>query len=212
MMKKIKYVPPKIFHKLFPGTIWESKIDKILFTFDDGPNPETTPIILEKLNEHSIKAIFFCVGENVKKYPELTKRIIDEGHLIGNHTISHKNINLLNIKANSSIAECSNIIEKTTGIEPKYFRPPHGRIGLLTQSMMKKNNLINVMWSLLTYDYKNNFNIVIFAADNFLSNNSLIVLHDNIKSKSIIAKSIDYIVETAKKKGFEIGEPDKCLK
>jgi len=211
-MKKLLYVPPKIIRILFPNTIWESKIDKILFTFDDGPNPETTPIILEKLNEHSIKAIFFCVGENVERYPDLAKQIIDEGHLIGNHTISHKNINLLNIKANSSIAECSNIIEKTTGIEPKYFRPPHGRIGLLTQSMMKKNNLINVMWSLLTYDYKNNFNIVIFAADNFLSNNSLIVLHDNIKSKSIIAKSIDYIVETAKKKGFEIGEPDKCLK
>ena len=211
-MKKLLYVPPKIIRILFPNTIWESKIDKILFTFDDGPNLETTPIILEKLNEHSIKAIFFCVGENVKKYPELTKRIIDEGHLIGNHTISHKNINLLNIKANSSIAECSNIIEKTTGIEPKYFRPPHGRIGLLTETLMKRNNLTNVMWSLLTYDYKSDFNIVIFAVNKYLNKNSIIVLHDSLKSEAIIEKSIDYIIEKTKQNGYEIGDPSKCLK
>ncbi|PIQ11426.1 MAG: polysaccharide deacetylase family protein [Ignavibacteriales bacterium CG18_big_fil_WC_8_21_14_2_50_31_20] len=212
MMKKVKYVPPKIFHKLFPGTIWESKVDKILFTFDDGPNPETTPIILEKLNEHSIKAIFFCVGENVERYPDLAKQIIDEGHLIGNHTISHKNINLLNIKANSSIAECSNIIEKTTGIEPKYFRPPHGRIGLLTETLMKRNNLTNVMWSLLTYDYKSDFNIVIFAVNKYLNKNSIIVLHDSLKSEAIIEKSIDYIIEKTKQNGYQIGDPSKCLK
>jgi len=211
-MKKVKYVPPKIFHKLFPGTIWESKVDKILFTFDDGPNPETTPIILEKLNEHSIKAIFFCVGENVERYPDLAKQIIDEGHLIGNHTISHKNINLLNIKANSSIAECSNIIEKTTGIEPKYFRPPHGRIGLLTETLMKRNNLTNVMWSLLTYDYKSDFNIVIFAVNKYLNKNSIIVLHDSLKSEAIIEKSIDYIIEKTKQNGYQIGDPSKCLK
>lgn len=212
MMKKVKYVPPKIFHKLFPGTIWESKVDKILFTFDDGPNPETTPIILEKLNEHSIKAIFFCVGENVERYPDLAKQIIDEGHLIGNHTISHKNINLLNIKANSSIAECSNIIEKTTGIEPKYFRPPHGRIGLRTETLMKRNNLTNVMWSLLTYDYKSDFNIVIFAVNKYLNKNSIIVLHDSLKSEAIIEKSIDYIIEKTKQNGYQIGDPSKCLK
>ena len=68
------------------------------------------------------------------------------------------------------------------------------------------------MWSLLTYDYKNDFNIVIFAIDKFLNKNSVIVLHDNIKSQAIIEKSIDYIVEKSKDKKFEIGEPDKCLK
>jgi len=212
MIKKAFYVPPKIIRWFFPSTIWESKIDKILFTFDDGPNPETTPIILKKLNAYSIKAIFFCVGENIEKYPILAKQIISEGHLIGNHTISHQNINLFNKNPNFSIAKCSEIIEKTVGIKPKYFRPPHGRIGFLTQSIMKKNILTNVMWSLLTYDYKNDFNIVIFAIDKFLNKNSVIVLHDNIKSQAIIEKSIDYIVEKSKDKKFEIGEPDKCLK
>jgi len=211
-MKKFLFVPPKIIRLFFPQTIWESKIDKILLTFDDGPNPKSTPIILEKLKEHSIKAIFFCVGENVQKYPNLAKQIIEEGHLIGNHTISHQDINLFNKNANHSISECSKIIENTVGIKPEYFRPPHGRIGLLTENLMRKNNLKNIMWSLLTYDYKNNFNIVIFAVDKYLRNNSVIVLHDSLKSVSIIAKSIDYIVEKAKKNRFEIGEPNKCLK
>jgi len=211
MIKKIKYVPPNIFQKLFPKTIWKSQIDKILYTFDDGPNPETTPIILNKLNEHSIKAIFFCVGENIIRYPDLAKQIVDEGHLIGNHTQSHKNINFFSLNANIAIAKCSEIIEDNVGIVPNYFRAPHGRIGLRTERLMKKNGLKNVMWSLLTYDYKNDINIVKFAVDNYLRENSIIVFHDSNKSKQIIGESIDLIVEKVKTNGYEIGEPAECL-
>lgn len=211
-MKKIKYVPPKLFLKLFPKTIWESQVDKILFTFDDGPNPATTQIILDKLNEHSIKAIFFCVGENIERYPELAKQIVEEGHMIGNHTQAHKNINFFNMKANMSIAECSNIIKERVGVESIYFRPPHGRIGLRTEKLMKQNGLKNVMWSLLTYDYKNDINIVKFAIDNYLRDNSIVVLHDSNKTKQIIGESIDLIVEKIKSNGYETGEPSECLK
>lgn len=212
MIRKIKYVPPKIFHYIFPKTTWKSKVNKILLTFDDGPNPETTPLILKKLNEHSIKAIFFCVGENVEKYHELSNQIIAEGHLIANHTYSHKDINMLAKNVDNSIAKCSVAIENATGTIPKYFRPPHGQIGFFTESIIAKQKLKNVMWSLLTYDYKNNFNIVSFVVDKYLESNSVIVLHDSLKSKLIIEKSIDLIYSTAKEKGFEIGEPLECLK
>ncbi len=211
-MKKIKYVPPLLFQKIFPKTIWESQVDKILFTFDDGPNPETTQIILAKLNEHSIKAIFFCVGENIERYPELAKQIVDEGHLIGNHTQTHKNINFFNREANSNIAKCSEIIKERVGMEPNYFRPPYGRIGLRTEKLMKQNGLKNVMWSLLTYDYKNDINIVKFAIEKYLRSNSIVVLHDSNKSKQIIGESIDFIVDRIKVSGYEIGEPAECLK
>lgn len=205
-------VPPKLFHKIFPKTIWEAKVDKILFTFDDGPNRETTSIILTKLKEHSIKGIFFCVGENIERYPDLAKQIVDEGHLIGNHTHSHKNINFFNKNVNSAIAKCSEVIRESVGVKPNYFRPPHGRIGLRTEKLMKQNGLKNVMWSLLTYDYKNDINIVKFTVNNFLRNNSIIVLHDSNKSKHIIAESIDFIVDKVKTNGYEIGEPSECLK
>ncbi len=212
MIKKIKYVPPKLFEKIFSKTIWKSQVSKVLFTFDDGPNPATTQIILDKLNEHSIKAIFFCVGENIARYPALAKRIIDEGHLIGNHTQSHKNINFFNRGANESIVKCSQIIEEFVGVNPNYFRPPHGRIGIRTEKLMKQNNLKNVMWSLLTYDYKNDIKIVRFAVDKYLRKDSIIVLHDSNKSKLIIEESINLIVEKIKSNGYEIGEPTECLK
>lgn len=211
-MKKLKFVPPKIFHLFFRKTIWNSQIEKILFTFDDGPNPETTPIILKKLEDNSIKAIFFCVGENVGRYPELVKAIIANGHTIGNHTQSHQNINFFNKNVNISIDNCSETIENIVGIRPSYFRPPHGRIGLLTESILKKHKLKNVMWSLLTCDYKNDINIVKFTVEKYLKNNSIIVLHDSLKSKSIIAESIDFIVKKAAENEFEIGDPAECLK
>ncbi|MCF6268815.1 MAG: polysaccharide deacetylase family protein [Melioribacteraceae bacterium] len=212
MTMKAKYVPPKIIRKIFPKTIWESGVDKILFTFDDGPNLETTQIILDKLDEHSIKSIFFCVGENVERYPNLAMQIIEEGHLIGNHTHTHKNINFFSKNANDNIVLCSQAIEQVSDSKPKYFRPPHGRVGLITEKLMKQNELKNVMWTLLTYDYKNDINIVKFAVDKYLKENSIIVLHDSKRSKHIIAESIDFIVDRIKSKGYKIGEPSECLK
>ncbi len=212
MIQKVKYVPPKIVCKLFRRTIWESAVDKILLTFDDGPTPEVTPIILNKLKEHSIKAIFFCVGENIEKYPELVKQIVTAGHTIGNHTMYHRNINCFNNSANLSISLCSQQIFDSIGSYPIYFRPPHGRIGLRTEKLMEQNNLKNIMWSLLTYDYKNDINIVKFAVDKYLTKNSIVVLHDSIKSGSIIEESIEHIVNKANRNGYEFGEPLECLK
>ena len=73
-------------------------------------------------------------------------------------------------------------------------------------------NLKAVMWSLLTYDYKNDFNIVKFAVRKYLEKNSIIVLHDSLKSKNIILESINYIVEESSRRGFQIGVPAECLK
>jgi peptidoglycan/xylan/chitin deacetylase (PgdA/CDA1 family) len=197
---------------MFRKTIWESNSKKILLTFDDGPNFETTPLILNKLNKHFIKAVFFCVGENVKENQALAKRIVEEGHTIANHTMSHKNINLFNGNVKEEIKRCSETIEEVTGESPKYFRPPHGRIGLKTEKILEQLSLKNVMWSLLTADYKNDFNILKFAVDNYLIENSIIVLHDSVKSGNIIEEAIDYIVDSANEKGYTFGDSSECLK
>ncbi|MCK5457074.1 MAG: hypothetical protein KAI45_08095, partial [Melioribacteraceae bacterium] len=107
---------------------------------------------------------------------------------------------------------CSKLLEEQSGIRPRYFRPPHGRFDLRTNMFMKRHNLTNVMWSLLTYDYKNDLNIVKFAVQNYITKNSIIVLHDSNKSKDIICASIDSIVEEVDKRGFEFGETSECLK
>ncbi len=90
---KYLYNPPTLLKQIFNDFYWDSSIGKVLLTFDDGPNPGTTEIILKKLNDEKIKALFFCVGDNVKKYPELVLQIKSEGHSFGNHTFNHKTLN-----------------------------------------------------------------------------------------------------------------------
>lgn len=210
---KYSYNPPFLVKKIFNNFIWNSYSSKMLLTFDDGPNPDTTETILKELNKHSIKSIFFCVGENLESYPSIAKEIISEGHEIGNHTQKHKKLTKLNRKEIiDSIGKVQEFSQNTLDYRIKFFRPPHGRFTLSTNNILKELNLINVMWSLLTNDYKNELNIVKFALTNYLDQDSIIVLHDNIICKDIIIDSINEVVEEANKKKYEIGKPSECLK
>lgn len=212
MINKYKYNPPLIFKKIFSEFYWDTINNKILLTFDDGPVPESTEIILSELSKHNIKALFFCVGDNVSKYPDLTNAIISEGHSIGNHTFNHKILKTLTEEQKvNQINSLNQLLKDKFDYEIKFFRPPHGRFQLSTYKLLKQYNLKNVMWSLLTYDYKNNFELVKFAVTNFLNKNSIIVLHDSIKSKNIIKDSISLIVDEASKKNFTFGVPVECL-
>ena len=210
---KFMYNPPFLIKKIFNVFQWDSIAAKPLITFDDGPNPKTTEIILNELNKHKIKTIFFCVGENLERYESLAKEIISEGHEIGNHTYKHKRIyRQAKNDVIESIGKVQNIAEEKLNYKIKYFRPPYGNYDLRTNSLLKKFGLQNVMWSLLTYDYKNDINIVKFALRKYLKSNSIIVLHDSNKSKDIIKDSINIIIEETNKKNYKIGTPSECLK
>jgi len=207
------YNPPIIVKKLFSDFYWQTTNNKILLTFDDGPNPSSTELILKTLDEIKIKALFFCVGSNNKLYPSLTKLILEKVHTIGNHTFNH-NI-LTRIKKYEALEEINSfnaLLESGQNYKIKYFRPPHGKINFSTKKIVRESGLKCIMWNLLTYDYQSDFKKVKFAADNYLRQNSIIVLHDSNKSKDIIADSIKYIFEQAEQKGYQFGEPDECLK
>ncbi len=210
---KYRYNPPLVIKKMFSSFQWESKVDKVLLTFDDGPIPDTTPLLLDILSHYGIKAAFFCVGENVKRHPELYLDLIREGHLVCNHTFNHKTLTKLgDADAADQIERFNNLIKHDFDGDVLYFRPPHGRFNFSTPSMMKEMNLTNVMWSLLTYDFRNDLNVVKFAVNKYLERNSIVVLHDSFKSKDIIAESIRNIVEESSQKGFQIGAPSECLR
>lgn len=210
---KYLYNPPLLIKKIYSNCLWETSNNKILLTLDDGPNPGTTELILKKLNEHNIKALFFCIGKNVQSSPELSNQILSEGHTIGNHTFNHKRItNINSIEFKDEIDSFNSLLKEKFNHEVKYFRPPYGRFNYSTNKIIKNRNLKNIMWSLLTYDYKNDFNIVKFSIKKHLKNNSIIVLHDSMKTKDIILDSISLIIDEAAAKDFEIGEPDGCLK
>ncbi len=209
---KYLYNPPLLVKKLFNDFYWNTTNNKVLLTFDDGPNPESTEIILKKLSDEKIKSVFFCVGENIQKYPRLVLSILNEGHSVGNHTFNHKILSKISFQEKDSQIESFNaMVKEKFNYKIKYFRPPHGKFQLSTSGLMKKHHLKNVMWSLLTYDYKNNLSIVKFATQKYLNKNSIIVLHDSNKSKNIIVDSISLIVEEMRKKNYQFGEANKCL-
>jgi peptidoglycan/xylan/chitin deacetylase (PgdA/CDA1 family) len=210
---KYLYNPPGIFKKAFGSFIWNSLNGKILLTFDDGPTAEGTETILRALKGNNIKAAFFCVGNNVRKYPELADRIINEGHLIGNHTLNHRRLTQLSYTESiNEINSFTLLLEQQHKYDVKYFRPPHGRFRINTPSLVKKCGLTNVMWSLLTYDFKGDTKKVKLAVDKYIQKDSIIVLHDSVKSAKIIEDSINIVLETSNKKGYEIGEPEECLR
>jgi len=212
-MIKLLYDPPAIVKNIFSDFIWESRNDKILLTFDDGPDPNTTEIILRNLNRFNIKALFFCVGNNVCKYSSLVEEIIKEGHTLGNHTFNHRSVvKLYRNQVLEEIQFTNLCFKEKFGIDIKYFRPPFGRFSLSLSGLLREINMTGILWSLLTYDYKNDYNIVKFSIENYLKNNSIVVMHDRLKNERIMQESIEYLFENASRKNFNFGDPSECLK
>ena len=210
---RYKYHPPYLIKKLFNDFTWETTDKKILLTFDDGPTEATTKKILSILKANQLKAALFCVGKNIIKHQELAEIIIADGHTIANHTMNHKSLTKMNREESIQEINSFNLLMKEMfDYNVKYFRPPHGKFNLKTNGLLKELKLKCVMWNLLTYDFESSLEKVKYAIDNYLSNNSIIVFHDSIKSGEIIEKALSYTIEQVSKKGYEFGEPEYCLK
>lgn len=124
----------------------------VALTFDDGPNPKTTPMLLDILKEKNVKATFFCLGSNVDKYPEIAKRAADEGHLVCSHTYSHKNLNKLSAdEIKNEMERADQAIQAATGQRPKYIRPPYGNANDTVKQTIDRP-LVN--WSVDPEDWK----------------------------------------------------------
>lgn len=202
---------------MFPLAIWSMPTgEKVLYlTFDDGPVPEVTPQVLEILRYFNIKATFFCVGENVSKYPELFHQIKEEGHSVGNHTYNH----IQGIKSSNQFY-IENIEKADKLIGSNMFRPPHG-IVTPTQYHAIIQKYILVMWDVVSCDYdpkltpEKCFNNVV----DFVKDGSIITFHDSIKAKynvlAVLPKTIEHMMEQGyqfRKIEFPKNEPQKILR
>ncbi|MBH8562436.1 polysaccharide deacetylase family protein [Nostoc sp. CENA67] len=142
----------------FQGAIIESaKLSQgqkvIALTFDDGPWPESTAQILDILKENNIKGTFFVVGQNVKHYPDLVKRVIAEGHIIGNHTWHHWYHYMNPQAAAYEIDNTTNLIYQTTGVKTNLFRPPGGIMHNGVAAYARNSKYAIIMWSSDSVDY-----------------------------------------------------------
>lgn len=204
--------PAPIARYIFPEAVWTTTSGKILITFDDAPDSRTTGKVLNLLDDYNWKAVFFCVGESSSKNPGLIREIASAGHRIGNHTYRHKNlIGLAKTERLEEIMKCNAVLSEITGGDIHLFRPPYGRISRKIIREAANYGLRTVMWSLLTYDYKNDLNMFKFAVRK-ISDGAIVTMHDHVKSEQILPEGLRYLADWMAYKQLKPGLPEECLK
>ena len=192
--------PAFFLRSIYPSLVWDIKTEEavLYLTFDDGPTPGVSDVLLDLLDQFNAKATFFCVGNNIAKYPELYKRILSEGHEVGNHTFSHKNgwvsNNLEYIKDVRSFQEYH-----TT----QFFRPPYGRLKPAQIQALKHDYKI-IMWSALSMDYHSRVSKeeCYQNANKKLKGGDIIVFHDSLKAKEKMLYAVERILRERTEQGF----------
>lgn len=167
-------------------------------TFDDGPHPEVTPQILDILSRNNARATFFCVGANVEKYPDVYKRVLAEGHSVGNHTYSHVNgwkTSLENYLDDTE--KCAKVVQ--SGL----FRPPYGRITKKHYNQIRKKYRV-MLWDVLSCDYDPNFTVekCLGIVKRKTRDGSIIVFHDSAKTVGKIPELLTKTIEFLQENGF----------
>jgi peptidoglycan/xylan/chitin deacetylase (PgdA/CDA1 family) len=166
------------------GPVYRTTADKeVLITIDDGPDPHDTPVLLDLLDRHRTKAIFFMIGEKVSAHPELAREVIRRGHEIGNHTLSHPAGSFWCAspwRTRREIAGGQQVIEEATGIKPRLFRAPVGHRNLFTHPIASALGLEVMAWNRRGYDAVGNDPEKVLARilpD--LTNGDIVLLHES---------------------------------
>ena len=198
------YSAPFWIRAIYPKSLlWSVNTSRreVFLTFDDGPVPEVTPLVLEILKKYNVKATFFCVGENVQKYPDVFNLLLKAGHAIGNHTFHH--VKAWKTDHRSYLAEveqCNQLVKS------KFFRPPHGQINRRIVGELNENYKI-VMWSALTGDYDKNLSgeQCLNNAIKYTRPGAIIVFHDSIKACERMEYALPLYIEYCLKQGYTFG-------
>ena len=180
---------PQFIQDLFPNFTWRipGKEQVIYLTFDDGPIPEVTPWVLEQLAAYHARATFFCVGENIKRYPEVFQQVVEAGHAVGNHTNRH-----LNGWAADNLTYFHDIRHCARTVKTALFRPPYGR--------MKPKQI----QFLLSGDFDPNITEE-QCLENVVSNvrpGSIVVFHDSLKAESKLRHVLPAVLEHFSQMGY----------
>ena len=185
---------------MYPKALWRMNPNEkaVYLTFDDGPIPEATPFILDTLAKYKVKATFFMVGDNARKYPELHQRVVDEGHRIGNHTHNHMG------GLRHSVHENSYNVEKANAyLHTNLVRPPHGWMRHDQYAWLSRKFKI-VMWDVVTRDYSKWMTAtdVLNNVKKYTRNGSIITFHDSLKSIEKLRMALPAAIEWLLGQGY----------
>ena len=185
------------------GLIWSrsTKHKRIYLSFDDGPHPTITNFVLDTLRENGIKATFFCIGDNVLKYPETFERIVKEQHSIGNHTHNH-----LNGWKTDNIQYYKNILQAAKHIPSKLFRPPYGKIKPTQANYLLKRGWRIIMWNSLSADFDSSIDGVTCFNNvkSTMKNGSIVVFHDSEKAFDRMKIALPLLIQYCREQHYEI--------
>ena len=193
---------PKLAKSLFPYLVWDlpSKEKVIYLTFDDGPTPIITDWTLDVLKKYSARATFFCLGKNVEEHPTIFKKILDEGHSVGNHSYNHlKGWKTKTKDYIENVLKAENVIH-----DSKLFRPPYGQIKPKQAKRLTELGYKIIMWKVLSIDWDalvSNSKCL----ENVIKNTSsgdIVVFHDSVKAANNMQYALPKVLEYFSKKGF----------
>ena len=200
--------------KIFPNYVWDipNHENKVYLTFDDGPTPEITEWTLEQLKKFDAKATFFCIGNNIEKHPEIFKKVIQEGHAIGNHTFNHlkgwktaDEVYIENVALCNAELEVGNWkLEANNNLHSNLFRPPYGKIKPSQSRKLRALGYKIIMWDIISYDFDQTISPE-KCLENVLKNiqpGSIIVFHDSVKAEQNLKYALPRTLEFLKDKGF----------
>lgn len=183
--------------------------NECLLTFDDGPDPELTPVVLQILKEKGVKAIFFIIGEKAEQQKEILQQIQDEGHVIGNHTYSHHPFLSMQStsKVKTDLTKGQSVLERLTGKRIQLFRPPIGYTNPNIARALQQLRLKNVGWTVRSFDsvYKDDQTFVSRMVSK-IKNGTIVLFHDNLE---VTARNLGEIIDQCRQNGIKfVSESD----
>ncbi len=180
---------------------------RIAITFDDGPHPKHTPQLLNGLQEREVKAAFFLIGENAEKYPELVRREYDEGHIVGNHTYHHVDLNKVTDEvAQKEIRMTNELLERITGEIPQFLRPP---FGIRKKGLEQNVDAFPVLWTIDPLDWQtDNIDEIVNKVVTQAKDGDIILLHDCYDSS---VQAAFRMIDLLKEQGFEFVRVDELI-
>ncbi|NIR51581.1 polysaccharide deacetylase family protein, partial [candidate division KSB1 bacterium] len=191
--------------KMLPNVIWRAPESRVYLTFDDGPDSNVTPRLLDLLQAHQISATFFLIGQKVAQSPEIVSRIQREGHSVGNHSFTHpRMIGKSKAFLLKEIRRTDESIANVTGKKPSLFRPPYGLFGMKLLRLLPLTEHRMVLWSISALDYRprtspNNLKIRLLK---LTTPREIIVLHDGHRNGMKTLEALANTLPVWKRRGF----------
>lgn len=202
---RILYQFPTWLQRCYPNVLWrKDSTRKIVYlTFDDGPIEGVTTEILAILRRYDVKATFFCVGDNIRKHPDIFELILSEGHSVGNHTYHHLPGWQTPAKAYIDDVRSTDELMSNYGVSPRLFRPPYGRMSLSQKHQIAATHKI-VLWDVLTHDYNPRYTPqkILGIVRRYTRAGSVINFHDSVKSEKNVISALPECIKWLMSEGY----------